>query len=223
MSQQINLYDPALLRQREWLSAANLAAVALALVVAMGGWGAWARTQLGVLEAESRMVAPQVKSLQDQVVAFGKQLAEAKPDPRLTAELAATRALLALRGEIVAALKKGFGAESAGFAEYMRGFARQTLSGLWLTGFSLGEGGADMEIRGRMIDPALLPEYIRRLNSEKAFQGRAFAALKISAPAANATATGQAAATPPAAAAPAAYLEFVLTPVAAGAAPEAKR
>jgi hypothetical protein len=36
-----------------------------------------------------------------------------------------------------------------------------------------------MEIRGRTIDPALLPEYIQRMNKEPAFQGRAFSALKL--------------------------------------------
>lgn len=213
MSQQINLFDAALLRQRELLTITNLAALALALLVAVGGWGALARSQLAAADAEAKSLAPQVKALQDQIVAVGKQLADIKPDARLEAELASARALLVLRSDIVAALKKGLGEDSASFAEYLRGFARQTVSGLWLTGFVIGEGGA-MEIRGRMTDPALLPEYIRRLNSEKAFQGRAFAALKVSAgkAVADAPAAGQTPAAAPASAA-APYHEFVLTPV----------
>lgn len=213
MSQQINLFDAALLRQRDLLTIANLAALALALLVAVGGWGAVARSQLAAADAEAKSLAPQVKALQDQIVVVGKQLADVKPDTRLEAELAAARTLLVLRSDIVAALKKGLGEDSASFAEYLRGFARQTVSGLWLTGFVIGEGGA-MEIRGRMTDPALLPEYIRRLNSEKAFQGRAFAALKVSVgkAVADAPAAGQAPAAAPATAA-APYHEFVLTPV----------
>lgn len=223
MSQQINLYDPALLEKREWLSAANLVAVSLALAVAMGGWGGWERAKLSALEPEGQMLGPQVKSLQDQIVAIGKQLAEVKPDPRLEAELVSARAVLSSRGEVVAALKKGIGADSPSFAEFLRGFARQSPGGLWLTGLTIGEGGAAMEIRGRMTDPALLPEYIRRLNGEKAFHGRAFAALTVSAgkpilPA------GQVASTPAAATAAApAYHEFTLTPVAAADAPAGKR
>lgn len=224
MTQQINLYDPSLLRKRDLLTAANVAIVSAVLFAAVGALGGWERARLAALEAESRAIAPQAKLLQDQMAAIGRQLAEAKPSPQLEAELAAARARLGLREEILAALSKGFGGDTPSFAEYMRGFARQAQSGLWLTGFIIGEAGAALEIRGRMSDPALLPEYIRRLNGERVFQGRAFSALKV-APAKPAQAETAAAGTaapapapakpPPPAARPgkAPYFDFVLIPV----------
>jgi hypothetical protein len=217
MSQQINLYDPALLKKRELLTAINVAAAALLLLVVVGAWGGMARARMAALDAESQVLAPQLKAMQDQMVALAKQVSEAKPNPLLENELAAARATLDLRGQVVAALKKGLGADSPSFAEYMRGFARQAQSGLWVTGFVIGDAGNTIEIRGRMTDAALLPDYIRRLNGEKAFQGRAFAALKVSAgqlaPVPGAPAPAPA--TTPAAPAnmPAPFLEFVLTPV----------
>ena len=39
----------------------------------------------------------------------------------------------------------------ASYAEYMRALARQSLAGLWLTGFKVGKGGAEMEIIGRAL------------------------------------------------------------------------
>lgn len=217
MSQQINLYDAELLRKREWLTAANLAAGCAVLLLAVGGWGAAARTQLARLEAESGELAPAVKGLQDQLVALGKQAAGAKPDARLEADLTAARERLRVRREVLAALKKGVGAESPSFAEYLRGFARQAPKGLWLTSFKISDGGASMEIHGRMTDAALLPDYIARLNNEKAFRGRAFAALKIEAgkaesPDGKAAEGSGAAGAPPAAAQPAPFLEFTLIP-----------
>ena len=240
MSQQINLYDPALLRKRELLTAASLAATALLLLTAMGAWGGLVRAQLATIEGESLSLAPLVKGLQDQLVVVGRQLADIKPDPRLAADLSAAREMLGLRRDVVAALKKGTGSDSVSFAEYLRGFARQTPNGLWLTAFAIADGGAAMEIRGRMTDPALLPEYITRLNGEKAFKGRAFAALKISAGTAESQAQAPNApvvAVPAAAAAaPAPFHEFTLIPAAvaarrsgdllppdAGRAPEGKR
>ena len=224
MSQQINLYDPALRRRRELLTAGNLALTALALLLAMGGWGASVRSQVAALEAENQGVSPRVSALQDQKNAIDKQLATDKPDPRLEAELASARALAGLRGEIVAALKKGVGSESMGFAEYLRGLARQSQGNLWLTGFSVGEAGSAMEIRGRMTDPVLLPEYIRRLNAEKAFKGRSFSALNISA-GSPAPASGGEAGAAPAVAGRAPFHEFVLIPaldpVGGGASPAA--
>lgn len=229
MSQQINLYDPSLLRKRELLTATNLAAAAAVLLLAMGGWGAAVRMQLGEVEAESQQLAGAVKGMQEQSVALGRLIAGAKPDPRLEAELVQSRERLRVRGDVLEALKKGVGADSPSFAEYLRGFARQApTGGLWLTGLRIGGGGASMEIRGRMTDPALLPEYIARLNGEAAFRGRAFAALKIDqgkAEASAGTAPGGKADAAPAAAP---FLEFALMPEAAkdsklAAAPEAPR
>ena len=213
MSQQINLFDPALRRKRELLTAAHLAVTALVLAVAMGGWGAMARSKLGALETQAQVLAPQSKGLQDQLLAAGKQLAEAKPDPRLATDLATAREVLALRDDVVAALKKGVGTEAVNFAEYLRGLARQSVSGLWLTGVTIGDGGAALEIRGRMTDPASLPDYIQRLNGEKSFRGLAFAALKVTQPVAQAPAGGQAAGTATTTAANRSpYHEFTLAP-----------
>lgn len=222
MSQQINLYDSALLRKRELLTAANVAGTALVLMLAMGGWGASLRAQIAQLEGESLSVASVAKGVVDQLNATARQLSEVKPDQQLVAALTSAQTLLGLRSEVVAVLKKGIGADSTSFAEYLRGFARQTPNGLWLTGFTIGEGGATMEIRGRMTDPALLPLYIQRLNGEKAFKGRGFAALSVSA--GKTEAPRQAADVPapgakPAGAARTPFLEFVLTPSAAVAPP----
>lgn len=213
MTQQINLYDAALLRRREWLTAANLVVVTLALLLAMVGWSVAARNQVAALEAENALIAPQVKTQREQMAALAAQAAARKPDPRLEAELASARTVLARRDDILAALQKGIGGGATNFGEYLRALARQSVSGLWLIGFSVGEDGAGMEIRGRMTDPALLPEYIRRLNSEPAFQGRAFATLKVTA-AQPAPPAGAAAVPPPAAAVRVAppYHEFVLAP-----------
>jgi hypothetical protein len=64
-----------------------------------------------------------------------------------------------------------------------------------------------MEIRGRTLDPALLPEYIRRLNAEPAFRGHRFAALSVALP----TAPAPAASVAPAATVPP-WHEFALVP-----------
>lgn len=217
MSQQINLFNPSLLRKRELLTAANLAIVAVVLLVGVGAWGTAERLQLQRLEAEAQGLAPETKSLQEQLVALTKQVEDAKPSPQLEAQLADAKSQLALRSDILAVLKRGVGGEGTSFGEYLRGLARQTISGLWLTGFSVGEDSAGIEIRGRMSDAAALPEYIRRLNGEKAFKGRAFATLTVDAGKGETTAVPGAAM--PAQVAPAStasapnYLEFILAPV----------
>lgn len=210
MSQQINLYDPNLRRRTDLLTATNLLATSMALFVIVFGLGAWARSDAGRLEDEAASLAPQAKAMQDQVAVLGKQLAELKPDAKLEQELASAKAQVASRADMLAMLQKGLGPGAVSFAEYLRGFARQTPSGLWLTGFAVEGDGTGMEIQGRTVDPALVPEYIKRLNGERAFHGQAFSALQVTPGAPPVGSKVTAATTAP-------FHEFTLTPVAGGA------
>ena len=52
----------------------------------------------------------------------------------------------------MAALKGGAFGNQQGFAEYLRAFSRQSVNGLWLTGFTIA-GSGELEIRGRVLEP----------------------------------------------------------------------
>lgn len=207
MARQINLYDPALERRRDWLGLSYVAGAAALLLVVVAALGFAARQDLAELNAASEGGAAQLKALREQLAVHGQALANRKPDARLEQEVAAKRMLLAARGEVLGTLRQSIGAESRSFAEYLRGFARQTVAGLWLTGISLDAASGALEISGRTVDPSLLPEYIRRLDREPAFQGQSFAALKLAAGKTERAAAAAAPAPRPP------YHEFVLTPV----------
>ncbi|GAB1392147.1 MSHA biogenesis protein MshI2 [Rhodocyclaceae bacterium] len=209
MAQQINLYDPALKRKRDWLALENVVIGGLLLLVAVGAIGMVERRMLPDLSARSVAAEAQVKAMREQVMMLGQRAANRKPDPRLEQALTAKRQLLSLRGEVLATLRNSVGPNASSYAEYLRGFARQTVSGLWLTGFTVKTAGNGMEIRGNTTDPALIPEYIRRLNKETAFQGQTFAALKLERPAPKSGTAGSAAGAAPAAPQ---WHEFMLIP-----------
>jgi hypothetical protein len=208
MAQHINLYDPALEKKRDWLALENVAAGGVLLAAAVGAFGMAERSSLPALAAESATLETQLKASRDEVTALGQRAATRKPDARLEQELAVKRQLLSMRGEVLATLRSSVGPGAPSYAEYLRGFARQTVSGLWLTGFTVKTAGSGMTIRGNTTDPALIPEYIRRLNKESAFQGQTFAALKLERPAAKGTTAG----TPAGTAAAPQWHEFILTP-----------
>lgn len=182
MAQQINLYDPALERKRDWLALGNVVAGGVLLAVAVGALGMAERSSLPALTAQSTTAETQLKAMRDQVTALGQRAATRKPDPRLQQEVTSKRQLLSMRGEVLATLRSSVGPGASSYAEYLRGFARQTVNGLWMTGFTVKTAGNSMAIRGNTTDPALIPEYIRRLNKEAAFQGQTFAALKLDRP-----------------------------------------
>jgi hypothetical protein len=104
-----------------------------------------------------------------------------KPDVVLDGEIAGLETELKLARESMEALKGGAFGNQQGFAEYLRAFSRQSLNGLWLTGFSIA-GSGELEIRGRALSPDLVPSYIQRLNREEVLAGRSFARLEMSRP-----------------------------------------
>jgi hypothetical protein len=219
MTQQINLYDPALERQRDWLALMNVVGLMVVLVAAVGTAGYLARLDLPALTTQSDASENQLKATREQLATLGQQAATRKPDPRLEQEIAAKRLLLGTRGEVLVILRQSLGPEAgSSFAAYLQGLARQSVAGLWLMDFYIDASNGSMEIKGRTIDPALLPEYIRRLNKEMAFQGREFAALKLAAGKLDAPTLGVATAARPSPVAPgtalpAPYHEFTLIPV----------
>lgn len=182
MSAQINLYHPRYRRQRDPLTLNNVALVAGVCYLVLAAASGWAWQGMAQRRDAAAAAETQLKNAREQLAASAKALAQRKSDPKVQVELDRAEALLRSRAEIARLLEGGAIGSGGGFADFLRGFARQTPDGLWLTGFTIGNGGSDIEIRGSMLDPALLPDYIRRLGAEKAFQGRSFASLTMNRP-----------------------------------------
>lgn len=179
MSQQINLFNPAFRKQR--LVVSTMTAVygmAVTLVVLLG-FQAYFSVQIKGLNEEMRSaqkLAQAQRAYVDRVLGDRTR----KPSSTLEAETARLESELKLARESVDALKGGAIGNPQGFAEYLRAFSRQSLSGLWLTGFTIA--GGDISINGRVIHAELVPNYIQRLNQEPVLQGRTFASLNLSTP-----------------------------------------
>jgi len=217
MAQQINLFDPALLRKRDWFALSNVvmgAGIAAVLVFAAGFV---ARSGLPAMQAQAATGETQLKAMREQVLVLGQRVADRKVDPRIEQELATARQLAEARGIVLHTLRQGLEADVPPFADYLRGLARQSMTGLWITGFVWDAASGSMEIRGRTTDPSLLPEYIRRLNREPTFRGHAFAALKVAAGKLEpAVGTAAKSAAPIEATQKALFHEFTLVPVKTG-------
>ena len=73
------------------------------------------------------------------------------------------------------------GGNVEGFAPYLAALARQTMTGVWLTGVEVGGPSRVLVLKGRVVDPDLVPAYIRQLNREPLFQGRTVSELRLTA------------------------------------------
>lgn len=214
MSQQINLLLPELKPRFDWLALPVVAGAGLAgmlLVVAMASAAAW---HLDGLKARENVLRGELASLQQQVQTLGQRLGERKGDGMLDNLLDTARTAVKQRQQVLNIVAQGDLPSTQAYSGLFQGFSRQVVDGTWLTGFGFAE--KDIEIHGRLTDPALLPVYISRLNSEPAFAGRRFATLDMKAvdPAAERRdpAAGGASVAAPASTRPALprYTEFVL-------------
>ncbi|MCP5268276.1 MAG: hypothetical protein H6943_04450 [Zoogloeaceae bacterium] len=177
MSQQINLINTALRPKQHWLSFNNVAMATGVSVLLIVGLTAYASFSASRALAEQQAVSTQLIAVQQELQQVQATLATRKTDPVLERELADVSASLAHRRNVLRLAEESATRGDVGLAEMMRGFSRQVLDGVWLTGINLGSSG--MDIRGRLLEPSLLPAYIRRLNEEPAFRGRLFAALDM--------------------------------------------
>jgi hypothetical protein len=207
MSQQINLILPELRPRFDWLALPLVAAVALAGIVFVVLLAQFQTYRHGQLGSEAAAINGKLLNLQQQVHALGQAVGARKPNAALPEEIRQLRTGVEQRREALGFIGRREGATAApGFAAMLDGFSRQTLDGVWLVGFALAP--AAIEIRGRLLDPALLPRYIGQLNEDRAFAGRRFAALEMKGVVPPVPAAGASAAKPVAPVRP--YTEFVL-------------
>lgn len=204
MSQQINLFNPLFLRQEKYFSARtmlqSLGLIALGLVVLY----AYALLQTRDLQRLAADYGRQLAAQREQFIKLSgegrSKLLEAEV-VRLTAEQRARRAVLEV-------MQGGEFGNTDGFSRYFAAFGRRAMRGVWLTGFSVGESGNELRIRGRVLYADLVPAYLKALNQEAVMRGRLVTELKLVAMDETATRRGDAAA---AGAGPDRYVEFDLS------------
>ena len=181
MSQNINLFSPALRKPRQQLTLAVVVQCLGITLAALFAYNYYLQQQLSGAAAE--LAAAQ--KLFDNQVNLTKTLKPKRVPPVTEAELDAEIRQLEAEFKLALAsmetLKGGAFGNEQGFAEYLRAFSRQSIGGLWLTAFNIG-GGGELEIRGRTLSPELLPSFIQRLNRERVLAGRTIARLEITRP-----------------------------------------
>lgn len=185
MSQNINLFSPTFRKPREILTLALVVQCMSVALIALISYHVYLQKQVNGAALE---LAAAQKLFKTQL-GFVEKLKPKREPPETEAQLDGE--IRVLEGKLKAAvqsmdaLKSGAFGSKQGFAEYLQAFSRQWVSGLWLTAFSIG-GAGELEMRGRTLNPELLPDYIQRLNREQVLAGRKIARLEITRPAAEA-------------------------------------
>lgn len=182
MNQQVNLYHPIFRKQEKKFSAATMlqsGLIVLAGVVLMYGYAAW-RTY--ALRAQQQEVNAQYVAALARLNEVGAKLPMRHAGPRLEQEVRnleqRIEAVHAIRGMARRDLLKG----GSGFSDTLLALARQSTTGLWITGLTLNGADDSMVLAGRTQSPELVPGYLQRLAGEKALAGHQFEIFQMTRP-----------------------------------------
>lgn len=203
MSQQINLFNEGESKSGIKFSLQNM-------LQGMGAILLCAMLFYAYLAHQSSLLVQQLEEANKGLLAEQNKLANLNADiSRQHAGLTLEQEIKKLSDELIAqreiinTLKSGVIGNTQGYSQYMLAYARQIVSGLWLTGFSIEGDATQMSISGAALTPELVPGFIMRLNHETVMRGKTFTALQMQLPKVEAAKTS------------AQYLEFTLQSVVA--------
>ena len=187
MSQQVNLFNPLFRPKGFSFTSAKAMLYAMGIAVAaVAVASVYEDYTLREVAARAQATEAMHKEATSKLSQLTNEVAQQKPNAQIEADIAALETQLKGRQEIVETLRSGAVGNTSGFSEYMRAFSRQTVTGLWLTGFEFD--GNDLVLHGRTVNPELVASFLKQLNREQSLQGREFSAMRIRQPAAEGTA-----------------------------------
>lgn len=165
MTQQINLYLAEFRPVRKYLSGRGVAQSALVLLLLL-------LAVVALNTARSYSVRGELLSAQAELTAqtsvteqLQQSLAQRSSDTSLVQELSAREERLAESTEMLDFLRGSNLGNTTGFSEYMKDLSRASFEGMWLTEFSVLEGGQQIRLKGIAQKSAMVPDFIGRLAS----------------------------------------------------------
>lgn len=175
MNQQINLYLPEFVVQKDPFTAVLMGQVLAAAVVLMllvSAWDLVGRWRLGSeLEALQATLAEETRK----TAALEAQVAQRSQDLRLLAQLEAAEARYASALQIRDFLSDTKLGNMDGFSEYFKDLSRAAVEGLSLSEFEFSEGGEQISMAGQVLNSAIVPRYVNSLeNGQSSMRAKTF-------------------------------------------------
>lgn len=196
MSQQINLLNPSLIKQKDFLNLNNIGIMLGMLSVLMLAYYSYAQKQLSLLSAQRQQIALDLSATQSQLKQTALLHAPREQNKALLDQILHLDQKEKMQQQILETVSQSSATPENGYAALMRAFAKQSVEGLWLTSFNIDSQTDKLNISGKTLQADLVPEYIARLSHEPALQGKLFSALNMNLPKVDTLATNHASDSP---------------------------
>lgn len=182
MSQQINLCNPLFRKQEKYFSAATMIQSLIIILVGALLFYAYLQYQYRDLVKQTQQMSQRQTEAQQQLTQAAATMGIRKPSQQLIDNVAAAERALHAQQVILDLLKTGDMGNQTGFSAYFQALSRQTVHGLWLTGFDVTGTGSQISLNGRALQAELISQFINKLKKEPQFIGANFTTFEISQP-----------------------------------------
>jgi len=182
VSQQINLVNIALIKQKPFLTLNSMATMLVAMAFILLGYYTYLQKEVSALSLQREQMANDLIKVQNELKSLALLHAPHDKDTSLEKQITQLEQKVKVQQQILTILSHSTNTPDNSYAALMRAFARQRVEGLWLTGFSVDSQTDTLSIQGRALQGDLVPQYINRLSNEHALKGKLFSGLNISLP-----------------------------------------
>lgn len=179
MSQQINLFNPIFLKQKKYFSAVTMLQGLALILLGCLLLTAYAEFQLSIRKREAAAASALLLKTQAQLITITAQFAPHQSDPALDKQIKDAQDEINAAQKVFDSLQNGQFGDTKGYSTYFRGFSREIVDGLWLTGISIYGAGHDINLSGRTLNPELVPVFLAHLKREQEMQGKSFSNLEM--------------------------------------------
>jgi regulator of replication initiation timing len=177
--QQINLYQTQFKPKQIILPAQHMLLIALLPIIIFVLTSLYFLYKQQLFDTLLHTKQQQLQLDQQHLSVLKQQLNLYKEDPKLIVELNAIRGQLQKTQTLLTHLASQESGNQHGFSAMLAALSKQHIDDLWLTQFSLLNGGQFIALQGRAYTPQLIPEYIDNLAKSEQFQGENFSVFQL--------------------------------------------
>jgi len=180
--QQVNLYQSQFKPKKIVLPAQQMFLIAVLPIIIFIVFSIYFSYKQQLFESLLQTEQQQLQLDQQHLAVLKQQLDTFKEDPKLVAELNKVRKQLQKTQSLLGHLASQESGNQDGFSAMLSALSQQHIDDLWLTQFSLLNGGQFIALQGSAHSPQLIPEYIDNLAKSDQFQGKNFSVFQLQQP-----------------------------------------
>lgn len=180
MRQQVNLFQDALRPVKVIWSAKQLVLITSLFVMMMTGIEAIRMFQIWNIKQDIARSEQNLLNKQQEIKIVEAKYPRPQEDNRLVLRVRQLDEEVRQKQQILGILSEGEYGNTHGFADHLQGLSKQHIDGIWLTRFTIDQGGKNLSISGGSLEPELVPKFLQRLGSEASFSGKEFKSFVLS-------------------------------------------